>query len=304
MGNKKEYLHRLTIEGRLTSKDYEIDTTEGLREKLEQDLAVLKSEMVETDYEAWKEEYIRQEREGSKDWITAKFEVPGSGIYSYTLSEKMMIYGSYPMAASEIGKNVWYGDATDEEIRQSICINAYASAELEEEMAEIQRKERERDKSGPVAMRWGYDGGGIACGPVEGSTITEIMFRDREGKSYFVSATRMSEFVNLYVSEVSLYDIHFYFADRNANMDAEMQKVDKYSLWKAETELGGYEYIEESPYPTELKMVLSANDYYYNQNDDPDPKEWLDGVRNGDITIEYPKVGWDDEEDDEDEGAE
>ena len=27
-------------------------------------------------------------------------------------------------------------------------------------------------------MRWGYDGGGMACGPVEGSAIVEIMVRE------------------------------------------------------------------------------------------------------------------------------
>ncbi|MBQ6451721.1 MAG: hypothetical protein IJJ29_07340 [Solobacterium sp.] len=51
--------------------------------------------------------------------------------------------------------------------------------------------------------------------------------------------------------------------ENDVNMEAEMQKLEKYSAWMAETTLGGYEYIEESPYPRELKMVICANDYHY-----------------------------------------
>ena len=43
-------------------------------------------------------------------------------------------------------------------------------------------------------MRWGYDGGGIACGPVEGNTIVEICVTANDHHNYFVVASRTGEF--------------------------------------------------------------------------------------------------------------
>ena len=42
-------------------------------------------------------------------------------------------------------------------------------------------------------MRWGYDGGCMACGPVEGSAIVEIMVREDNGTTAFVTASRMED---------------------------------------------------------------------------------------------------------------
>lgn len=300
MENKKEFLERLACESILEQHPIALDMDGDYEDAVEKTVDRLRKTMDNDEYEAWKENYLNEEYAKAKNipWVTISYLFAGIGQYSSTVPD---VQKEIIMDMINNSGSAFFGreeEATEDEIKLAIGMHAANVSEL------VDEEEKPENLPTIVSMRWGYDGGGMACGPVEGSTITEIMFRDQEGKSYFVSATRMSEFVNLYVSEVSLYDIHFHFADRNANMDTEMQKVDKYSLWKAETELGGYEYIEESPYPTELKMVLSANDYYYNQNDDPDPKEWLDGVRNGDIAIEYPKVGWDGEEDDEDEDEE
>ena len=51
-------------------------------------------------------------------------------------------------------------------------------------------------------MRWGYDGGGIACRPVEGNTLVELKVVDPATKRvYFVLNSRMAEFNQIMISE-------------------------------------------------------------------------------------------------------
>ena len=45
-----------------------------------------------------------------------------------------------------------------------------------------------------INLKWGYDGGGIACGPVPGSTIAEIECEDENGDTYFVHISRSGSF--------------------------------------------------------------------------------------------------------------
>ena len=56
-------------------------------------------------------------------------------------------------------------------------------------------------------MRWGYDGGGMACGPVSGSTIVEICVTDNDGHNYFVVVSEMDGFQRTGVSPMPLFDI-------------------------------------------------------------------------------------------------
>lgn len=43
-------------------------------------------------------------------------------------------------------------------------------------------------------MRWGYDGGGVACGPVEGNTIVEICVTEDDKHNYFVLVNLVHKF--------------------------------------------------------------------------------------------------------------
>ena len=45
-----------------------------------------------------------------------------------------------------------------------------------------------------INLKWGYDGGGMACGPVPGCTIAEIECEDENGDTYFVHISRSGSF--------------------------------------------------------------------------------------------------------------
>ena len=76
-------------------------------------------------------------------------------------------------------------------------------------------------------MRWGYDGGGMACGPVEGSAIVEIMVREDNGTTAFVTASRMEDAENIYTSELPLFDVIMSLASSESNFEPELAKVNK-----------------------------------------------------------------------------
>ena len=148
-----------------------------------------------------------------------------------------------------------------------------------------------------LEMRWGYTGDQMACGPVEGSTITEMTFRTADGKLYFVSVSRMMEFFNAYVSEVPLYEIEFWIDDRHVELEDALEKLNKYSKERYSSELGEYDEMEKSEFLEEMKLVLCANDYFRsNMDEEPDPEEWLEQYRDGNIAIELLKPDWDEEE--------
>lgn len=74
-------------------------------------------------------------------------------------------------------------------------------------------------------MRWGYDGGGIACGPVEGNTLVEIMIRDEKGRFYFILDSRMAEFEQILISEYPMFDRLKHMASSYADFDYEYDKL-------------------------------------------------------------------------------
>ena len=151
-----------------------------------------------------------------------------------------------------------------------------------------------------LQMRWCYTGDKMACGPVEGSTVTEMVFRTDDGKLYFVSVTRMMEFFNAYVSDVSLYDILYWIDDMDVEMEDSVEKLNKYSKEMYSTELGEYDEIEESEYLEELTLVICANDYHWNSSEkDLDPEEWLEEYREGNFETELPRPAWEDDEEEE-----
>ena len=50
-----------------------------------------------------------------------------------------------------------------------------------------------------INLKWGYDGGGMACGPEAGSTIAEIECQDENGDTYFVHISRCGTYPTEYV---------------------------------------------------------------------------------------------------------
>lgn len=155
------------------------------------------------------------------------------------------------------------------------------------------------EKFEALKINWGYTGTRFACGPIEGDTITEITLRNKEGKLYFVSVSRMAGYFSVYVSDVPLYEILFWIADRGTDMDAELKTLEKTYMEFYSSELDEYDEILESRYVEEMKLALAANDYYcHNEDEGMDAEEWLDEYNNGEMEVTWPhSIDYDEEED-------
>ena len=55
-------------------------------------------------------------------------------------------------------------------------------------------------------MRWGYDGGGIACGPVDGSVYYELTIEDDDLNTIYICASTMDCFARVNVTKESYYE--------------------------------------------------------------------------------------------------
>lgn len=73
-------------------------------------------------------------------------------------------------------------------------------------------------------MRWGYDGGGMACGPVSGSCLVEICVTDNDGHNYFVIVSEMDGFQRTGVSPMPLFDILMYMMRYDVQFEDEFAK--------------------------------------------------------------------------------
>lgn len=74
-------------------------------------------------------------------------------------------------------------------------------------------------------MRWGYDGGGMCCGPVDGSCVAEIMVRLDNGQTRFVTVSRYEEAEKTIVTELSVFDVLMAMMSNYADFDIEYGKV-------------------------------------------------------------------------------
>lgn len=130
------------------------------------------------------------------------------------------------------------------------------------------------DSNEAIELRNGYTGTHMACGPIEGSTVSEITFIGKEGELFFISVSRMMEFVKVYISDISFFNSLFYLDDNRVDMQKEINKLDKYASEVHDLELGDFESIDKSEYKEELYLALVANDHYYCSGD-YDTKAWL-----------------------------
>ena len=56
-------------------------------------------------------------------------------------------------------------------------------------------------------LSWGYDGGGIACGPVPGADIVELICEDADGTRYYISTSLFEQFEHMNVSRRPLFGL-------------------------------------------------------------------------------------------------
>ena len=158
-------------------------------------------------------------------------------------------------------------------------------------------------KTKPIFIEWGYDGGGMACGPVEGSYITEITFVDGDGRLLFVSVTRLMEFVNIYVSETSLYSLLLNLGRGDVDFEHTLNAVEKVSSVTYSAELPFMGGLDDAEYRGEILLALLANDFFCSVDDPGRAQDWLSEFlagQNRPAWLSYVMTA-DDEEDEEDE---
>ena len=73
-------------------------------------------------------------------------------------------------------------------------------------------------------MRWGYDGGGVACGPVSGSSVVEVCVTDENGHNFFVVVSQMDNIQRTGVSPLPLFDVLLHMMHYDVSFDEEFAK--------------------------------------------------------------------------------
>ena len=68
-----------------------------------------------------------------------------------------------------------------------------------------------------IGMRWGEDFGGMACGPVGGSTYAELALTN-DKKLYFILASQYCEFEKIQIATHSLFDQVIYAMSSNGDI--------------------------------------------------------------------------------------
>lgn len=91
------------------------------------------------------------------------------------------------------------------------------------------------------SARWGYDGGGIACGPVEGSIMTELMILDDDGHTHFVTASQFNEFGKIMITDFPILDVLVHLTDHDVDFDYEWGKVQDIINDSYDYELNSYD---------------------------------------------------------------
>ena len=79
-------------------------------------------------------------------------------------------------------------------------------------------------------MRWGYTGDGVACGPVEGSYVVELMVTAEDKHNYFVTCSRFTNDYRVDVTEASTFDLQMEMMDWEVDSNYEIDKLNKLCL--------------------------------------------------------------------------
>ena len=104
-------------------------------------------------------------------------------------------------------------------------------------------------------LHWGTDGGGMACGPVEGSSLVELCVT-YNGRNYFIGDSAMMEFEYIYVSPLPLFDVLKHMTHWDVNTEEEYNKVTETSIFACECEMEeDLEDMEETEFREAIAFV-------------------------------------------------
>ena len=156
-------------------------------------------------------------------------------------------------------------------------------------------------------LRWGYDGGGMACGPVEGSTLVEICATDSDGHNFFIIDSRMDVYECIGVSPLPMFDVLMYMMHSDVQFEDEFAKYGANVIEDYDYEIGDEpEEMLESRYAKVIHLARLAMNAYYGNDDETTAFEtaakFIEPYVNEDVdTMELPELLYDEGELEEDE---
>lgn len=154
-------------------------------------------------------------------------------------------------------------------------------------------------------MRWGYDGGGMACGPVEGSVNVEIKYLNDDRQLQFMLISNFQCFYKVQISDVSLFDLSMSAGDRDVDFDFELGLMEKLSKNTFDFEEGEEpDELKNSDVYNLYKVGLLAVREYWDINDENEAMAAEDFIEEyTDCDVRKLEIDLDDEfdEDDDDE---
>lgn len=83
-------------------------------------------------------------------------------------------------------------------------------------------------------VRYGYEDGRMACGPVPGTSNVELMVTNDEGKSSFILLSKYCMYETVFISDLSLFDIVMNMKRYDIDFDNELEKVESNSRYELE----------------------------------------------------------------------
>ena len=119
------------------------------------------------------------------------------------------------------------------------------------------------------SLRWGYDGGGMACGPVSGSMIVEVCATDKEGHNFFVIVSQMDDFQRIGVSPMPLFDVLMHMMHYDVKFDEEFAKYESSVIEDYDLEIGDEpEEMSGSRFAKVIHLARLAMQAYIGLDDD------------------------------------
>lgn len=117
-------------------------------------------------------------------------------------------------------------------------------------------------------MRWGYDGGGMACGPVGGNSIVEVCFTGNDKHNYFVVVSQMDGFERVSVCPLPMFDILMYMMRYDVEFENELEKFNKNIIEDYDYELGDEpEEMSRSKFARVIHLARLAMQKYMDLDD-------------------------------------
>lgn len=82
--------------------------------------------------------------------------------------------------------------------------------------------------------RYGHEDGGMACGPVPGTSNVELMVTNDEGKSSFILLSKYCMYETVFISDLPLFDVVMNMKRHDIDFDNELEKVESNSRYELE----------------------------------------------------------------------